>query len=189
MHRAHLLHLLADHAPTDAKERADRDHIHRFVATHADCFGKANAVGHITGSAFIVDPAGRFLLTHHAKLHRWLQVGGHSDPDEFDPLQTALREAREESGLTDLVPLRPTPIDVDVHRIPRRVKRSGAIEAAHDHLDIRYAFRTRSPASIRLTDESNDLRWFAFEALATLGLDAAAMRAAHKAKEAAALHT
>ena len=35
---------------------------------------------------------------------RWLQVGGHGDPGETDPLAIALREAREETGLTDLVP-------------------------------------------------------------------------------------
>ena len=186
MHRATLLARLRAHRPTDAKERADRDHIIDFVTRNADCFGKANPRGHITGSAFIVDPTGRFLLTHHAKLKRWLQVGGHSDPGEHDPLQTALREAREESGLTDLEPLGLTPLDVDVHRIPARTKASGRVEAAHDHLDVRYVLRTRTPDAIVLTEESTALRWFPFEAIAHLGLDAAAMRAARKARSAAA---
>lgn len=186
MHRAPLLEILQAHPPADAAEGADRDHIIAFVRRHPDCFGKANPLGHITGSAFVLDPAGRFLLTHHAKLDRWLQVGGHSDPDEHDPLQTALREAREESGLVDLIPARATPLDVDVHRIPARTKASGVTEAAHDHLDIRYLLFTRSPEAIRCTAESTDLRWFAFEELAGLGLDAATLRAAQKARSLAA---
>jgi 8-oxo-dGTP pyrophosphatase MutT (NUDIX family) len=179
MHRTHLLTLLAEHVPTDDKEAADVAFIQRFVQTHSDCFGKANPLGHITGSAYIIDPAGRFLLTHHAKLKRWLQVGGHSDPHEHDPLQTALREAQEESGLSDLRLLRATPIDIDVHRIPER-RKGERVEPAHDHLDIRYALLTQAPEQITLTAESLDLGWFALDELPGLGLDSAALRAAHK---------
>lgn len=180
MHRAHLLALLDAHASADAAEVADVEHIKRFVTAHPNCFGKTNSAGHITGSAYIVDPAGRFLMTHHARLGRWLQVGGHSDPHEFDPLQTAMREAREESGLTDLRPLMTAPIDVDVHRIPERRKSSGVVEPAHDHLDVRYALITASPRAIRVSAESTDLQWFSVTDLPGLGLDAAALRAAGK---------
>ena len=182
MHRTHLLALLDAHPAADAAEATDVAHIKRFVTDHADCFGKANPLGHITGSAYIVDPAGRFLMTHHAKLGRWLQVGGHSDLHEHDPLQTALREAREESGLTDLRPLQTAPIDIDVHRIPERRKSSGVVEPAHDHLDLRYALITQAPTEICITAESSDLQWFAFEALPELALDSAAMRAANKVR-------
>jgi 8-oxo-dGTP pyrophosphatase MutT (NUDIX family) len=53
----------------------------------------------MTGSAWIVDNTGEnILLTHHAKLNRWLQPGGHADGDE-DILNVAQREAEEETGL------------------------------------------------------------------------------------------
>ena len=59
---------------------------------------------HVTGSALIVHPAsGRVLLRWHARQHVWLQVGGHGDPGEDDPFAVALREAGEETGLSDLV--------------------------------------------------------------------------------------
>ena len=180
-HRRLVLDVLAQHIPTDPKETRDRDHIIDFVEDHADCFGKANPTGHLTGSAFVVDAHGRVLLTYHRKLQRWLQVGGHTEPHEFDVADAALREAREESGLTDLV-FHPAqgrrPIDVDVHRIPGRTK-----EAGHDHLDLRYVIFAPTPEAIVCSDESEDLRWFPLRDMQDLGFDPALRRALAKTTE------
>ena len=73
-----------------------------FVRAHPDCLARTCAPGHLTGSAWIVSPdRRRTLLTHHRKLGKWLQLGGHADGDA-DLLAVALREAREESGLRGL---------------------------------------------------------------------------------------
>ena len=50
-----------------------------------------------TVAIFLVT-GGRIFLIHHCQLDKWLPLGGHIELDE-DPEQTALREAREESGL------------------------------------------------------------------------------------------
>ncbi len=176
-HRDRLLQVLAQHRPADADEARDLAHITAFAQAHQDCFGRSNPLGHITGSTFVLDPAGRLLLTHHAKLDRWLQVGGHSDPDEYDPADTALREATEESGLTDLTLVSRAPVDIDAHRIPARKG-----EPAHDHLDFRYVARTQTPDAIVVTAESHDLRWFDFDALADLDFDPALLRAVQKVR-------
>ena len=175
--RDYILSLLGRYSATDAKEVDDCGQITRFVRANANCFGKANSAGHVTGSAFVLDPAGRVLMTHHAKLNRWLQLGGHSDPGEANPQQTALREAEEESGLTDLVPFGPEPLDIDVHQIPARKG-----QPAHDHLDFRYVFQTMSPEAIERTEESHALRWFTLDELADLDLDPALRRAVSKVR-------
>ncbi len=96
-----------------------REPTEAFIDSHPDCFERSCQVGHITGSAWIVNRAGdRVLLTHHRKLGRWLQPGGHSDGDP-DTLEVALREAREESGL-DVRALDEAIFDLDVHLIPAR---------------------------------------------------------------------
>ncbi len=176
-HRQTLIARLTAHTPADAAEAADRERMIAFAQAHADCFGKANPLGHFTGSAFVLDPAGRVLMTHHRKLNRWLQVGGHSEPHEHDPAQTALREAREESGLPDLrFEGVPTPLDLDIHRIPARRD-----EPAHDHLDVRYALYTDQPDAVAVSDESHALRWFTLAELAALpDQDAANRRAVAK---------
>ena len=172
------LTLIGAHTPLDPEERADCERMARFIRSHRNCYGKSNALGHITGSAFVLDPAGRVLLTFHAKLQRWLQLGGHSDETETSPTQTALREAQEESGLGDLV-FHPVfgsrPIDIDIHTIPARRH-----EPAHEHLDFRFVFLTETPEAIVLSAESTGLQWWPIDPLPDLGFDDALKRALRK---------
>ena len=61
---------------------------------HPDCYERTSPTGHFTGSAWLVSGDGqRVLLTHHRKLDRWLQLGGHAD-GSGDLAEVALREAR-----------------------------------------------------------------------------------------------
>ena len=101
---------------------------------------------HVTGSALVVHPAsGRVLLRWHARQHAWLQVGGHGDPGEDDPFAVALREAGEETGLSDLVAWpdeRRAPVHLVIVPVPE-----GKGEPAHEHADIRYVLSTADPDS------------------------------------------
>jgi 8-oxo-dGTP pyrophosphatase MutT (NUDIX family) len=133
VHREWLLNKLRVHTPRDAHEAAMAEALRQFVANHANCFERSLRIGHITGSAWIVD-RGRThaLLTHHRKLNKWLQLGGHADGDP-DILRVALREAREESNLDAIRPVSEDIFDVDIHVIPAR----GA-EPEHLHYDVRF---------------------------------------------------
>lgn len=85
---------------------------------HRDAFQRNHLPGHFTASAWIVDPAKQFiLLTHHAKLNKWLQPGGHADGDE-NILRVALKEAREETGISHFRVLKDGIFDIDIHTIP-----------------------------------------------------------------------
>jgi 8-oxo-dGTP pyrophosphatase MutT (NUDIX family) len=160
--RAALDDLLAAHRPADDTEAAHLAHVTAFCARHGNPFDRGIAEGHLTGSAFVRDPAGRILLTHHLRLDIWVQLGGHSDGERVAH-EVAMREAQEESGLTDLAfdPAlllpdgAPRLLDVDVHRIPARRD-----EPAHDHLDLRFLLRTQSPdAIVANPSETKALEW------------------------------
>ena len=126
----------------------------RFVEAHPDCFLRSQLSGHLTGSAWIVSPdRTRTLLTHHHKLDKWLQLGGHADGDG-DLLAVALREAREESGLARVRAVSAEIFDCDRHLIPVR----GA-EPAHYHHDLRFMIEADLAEPLVISDESKDLAW------------------------------
>jgi 8-oxo-dGTP pyrophosphatase MutT (NUDIX family) len=177
-----LARSLSVHRPVDAREAADLLEIVQFVARHPDPFDRRIPEGHLTGSALVVSRDGRrVLLLHHRKLQRWLQPGGHADPGEATGEAVALREAREETGITGLTlhPTAPRPLDVDLHQIPAR-----GHEPAHLHLDLRYL--VLAPVGARLKPsaaESEDLRWFGWSELGGLELDPGLRRALGKARK------
>ncbi|MBI5766221.1 MAG: NUDIX hydrolase [Verrucomicrobia bacterium] len=156
MHRAAALRLLRAHAARalDGHEAAMAAEIIRFAEAHADCLLRSCAPGHLTGSAWIVSPdRRRTLLTHHHKLDKWLQLGGHADGDG-DLLAVALREAREESGLTRLRAVSAEIFDCDRHLIPAR-----KTEPEHYHLDLRFMIEADPDEPLIISSESKDLAW------------------------------
>lgn len=132
-----------------------------FLERFPDCCHRSQCQGHFTGSALVTNPAlDQVLLTHHRKLNKWLQLGGHADGDT-DLLRVALKEACEESGLTQFQLVGPTaaqplPFDLDIHEIPARPG-----EPRHLHLDIRFLLVADPQDTIAISGESHDLKWFA----------------------------
>jgi 8-oxo-dGTP pyrophosphatase MutT (NUDIX family) len=124
-----------------------------FLDEYDECFERSNTFGHFTGGAWLVSGDGRrVLLTHHRKLERWLQLGGHADGDT-DLARVTLREAEEESGLTDLV-VEPDIFDLDRHWIPERKSEPG-----HWHYDVRYVVRATGSEEFVVSEESLELAW------------------------------
>jgi len=181
MDRSALLALLDRYRRRSADETDTIDRIRRLIAEQSDCFQRDCFPGHITASAWIVSRERRaVLLTHHRKLDRWLQLGGHTD-GESDALATAMREAEEESGMTGFEPLplgaAPEILDVDVHVIPAR----GA-EPAHEHHDIRFLLEVSEAQSIRRQEaESKAMQWFPAEGLEARLAEESLARMARKA--------
>lgn len=154
MHRQPLLDQLTAYAAKHPEEAATISRFIDFVKAESDCFERSLAIGHVTGSAWIVNADGsQVLLTHHAKLDRWLQLGGHAD-GEADVLAVAFKEAREESGLTDFEPVGDGIFDLDIHPIPARKS-----DPEHLHYDVRYVLRATGNTDYIVSDESHDLRW------------------------------
>lgn len=119
----------------------------------ADPYARSRLAGHFTASAWLVDRSGsRVLLTHHRKLDGWLQLGGHAD-GERDLRAVVLKEAQEESGLTDLA-VDPAIFDLDRHLIPMH----GGVPA-HWHHDVRYVVRATGSETFVVSDESHALAW------------------------------
>lgn len=157
---------LAGYRPQGDTEIADVERMRRLATAEPDPWQRKLPL-HFTASALVLHPySGRVLLRWHQRMRMWLQVGGHGDPGEGDPLAIALREAREETGLPDL---RPWPDDALRHAVVCQVP-AGHGEPAHEHADLRYFLGTRNPDDIRPESPGAPLRWLAVdEARALVG--------------------
>jgi len=175
MHRTDLLSKLRNYRKRWLAETDMADRLIDFVETHPDCFKRTLRVGHITGSAWVVNKAGtHVLLTHHKKLNMWLQLGGHADGNS-DILDAALREAVEESGIQTLEAVSNEIFDIDIHLIPAR-----KTEPAHLHHDIRFVFQCLEIEDYVVSDESHDLAWVEIESLENYTTETSMLRMKEK---------
>ncbi|MCG2616821.1 NUDIX hydrolase [Terrimonas sp. NA20] len=158
MSRSVLLDLLSEYNTVDIAEQEMLRETIAFVKAHENCFSRELLVGHVTGSAWIVNPERTHaLLMHHKKLNRWFQPGGHCDGDP-DVQAVAAKEALEETGL-DVSPLSSAVLDVDVHVIPERKD-----VPEHKHYDVRFLFSAKMDREqLAHNEESNEVRWIALE--------------------------
>jgi 8-oxo-dGTP pyrophosphatase MutT (NUDIX family) len=165
-----LAAVLDNYVPRSDEEAVDLERL-RDLSGRPDAWARSASL-HATGSAIILHPAsGRVLLRWHARMHAWLQVGGHADPGETAPLDIALREAHEETGLSDLVawpdPHQPTVIQVVIVPVP-----AGRGEPAHEHADVRYVLSTTRPEDATPESSVARLRWLQLdEAIAEVAED------------------
>lgn len=160
---------LRQHAERSA-QAAEAGMFRAFLASDPGVFDRQHRSGHFTGSAWLVSADGeRVLLTHHRKLGRWLQLGGHADGD-VDLARVALREAEEESGLHGLQVEREI-FDLDRHLIPAR-----GDEPAHWHYDVRYVVRAMAGEAFAVSAESLALAWRPIDELASDGMVDASLR-------------
>lgn len=158
MHRRDLLEKLHEFRPSSQRDVDCRNQFVKFVEGHPDCFERSLEIGHVTGSAWIVNrERSRCLLTYHKKLESWLQLGGHADGNP-DVLDVALSEGREESGIVQILPLSTEIFDLDIHRIPAH-----KAVPEHYHYDVRFLCETDEGCPLTISDESNDLRWLTAE--------------------------
>lgn len=177
MRRQNVLSLLERHAAriVDPGEAAMTAATLAFVREHPDCLERTCGPGHLTGSAWIVSPdRRRTLLTHHRKLGKWLQLGGHAD-GEADLLEVAAREAREESGLRGLRVVEAGIFDLDRHWIPPRKADPG-----HHHYDLRFLLEADPDEPLVISAESKDLAWVEISAVAALNPEESMARMVRK---------
>lgn len=164
--RDSAIELLTAWDAPDPGQDALRQAVLAFLYARTDACERACAPGHITASALVVAGAGdEVLLTLHPRLGRWVQLGGHCEDSDTDIVAAALREATEESGVEGLR-IDPVLGAIHVHAL------TCSLGVPTRHLDLQFIARAPADATIAISDESLDLRWWPFDALPE-GIDAA----------------
>jgi len=182
----HLRRHLTDYVPADSREHTHRTRMLHLLDATSEPFSRDQYVpGHITASAFVLDPSGSaLLLILHSKLGLWLQPGGHVEPEDLDIVHSARREVLEEVGIRELSQVGGV-LDVDVHTFPARKDKP-----AHEHFDVRFLFQAADLAFTAGSDASA-ARWVPIASLLNaaagtgeaLPSDESVLRAVRKLRE------
>lgn len=149
------------------EERESLCLLNEQLAAGEDLQNRKNFRGHITGGAVVLSPdRSRILVIHHNFLNKWLQPGGHWDPEETSPWEAARREAREETSVQIAEQLKAVsddlrvPLDIGSHPIMGRPERQ---EPFHYHHDFRYVFLAARNDLVPRESEVSAASWMLFD--------------------------
>jgi 8-oxo-dGTP pyrophosphatase MutT (NUDIX family) len=142
------------------QEKTDKQAMLTFIERNEDCLLRDNLVGHFTSSAIIVNSdSTKVLFIHHNIYNSWAWVGGHNDGDD-DSLHVALKEAKEETGLSTLDIVSKDIAGIDTIYVMSHIK-NGVFVSDHLHFNITYIFKADETASVSIKpDENSGVRWF-----------------------------
>lgn len=151
---------IAGYAPFNEQEAVDREHILQFLDSNPDAFSRENTVAHMTASAWVVNgDRTKALMVYHKIYDSWSWTGGHADGDE-DLLSVALRECREETGVTNVRPVSEDIYSLEILTVDGHEKR-GKYVSSHLHMNVTYLLEADDSEELKVCeDENNGVKWF-----------------------------
>ena len=146
-------------SPFNEQERSDRELMLRHLDRYDDLLYRENPVMHFTASGWVVSPKrDQVLVVYHNIYQSWSWTGGHADGEE-DLFAVALREVREETGLTGLRPIMPDIFSLEILGVNAHVKR-GKHVCTHLHLNATFLLEADPQLPLRpKPDENSAVRW------------------------------
>ena len=154
---------LEAYRPVNEQERRDRTLMLGLLDGGQDLYTRENALCHLTASAWVVSQdRSQVLMCYHNIYDSWSWLGGHAD-GERDLAAVALREVREESGLTSVRLVSPRIYSLEVLTVDGHERR-GAYVSSHLHLNVTYLVEADPAEPLRVKrDENSDLAWFGLD--------------------------
>ena len=160
MTRQDLVKRLEEYQPFNEQEEKDKPLILNWIRNQEDAFSRENKVAHITASAWVVNKdRSKVLMVYHNIYNSWSWLGGHAD-GETDLLSVAIREVKEEAGITDVQPVSEEIFSVESLTVDGHVKR-GEYVSSHLHLNITFLLEADSEEAASIKDDENSgVAWF-----------------------------
>lgn len=146
--------------PTCEQEIKDQKLILDFIKRNPDALERSNLAAHITSSAFVVnEKMDKILFAYHKIYNSWAWVGGHADGHE-DLLEVAIKEAKEETGLSHVKVYQDDIFTLDVILVTNHIKH-GAYVPDHLHLNASYLLIADEKDELSINHaENSGVAWF-----------------------------
>ena len=162
-----LITQVMNYTPVNEQEETDKLTLLRRLRDGADISIRENLDGHLTASAWVVNPERTHVLMAYHKLYdSWAWLGGHADGN-WDLQAVAEKEAREESGIRNLHPVSMEPVSLEVLVVTGHEKK-GTYVPCHLHLNLTYLFEGNPEDALQCKpDENSGVSWIPMDDLST----------------------
>ena len=160
-----LIAQIQNYIPVNEQEETDKATLLRWLRSGEDIITRDNLVGHMTASAWVVNPQRtKVLMAYHKLYDSWAWLGGHADGD-WDLGHVAEKEAREESGIRALKAVSHDPVSLEILTVDGHEKR-GKYVPCHLHLNVTYLFEAEESQDLACKpDENSGVAWLDMDKL------------------------
>lgn len=161
--RQELINQIEDYKPFNEQEKMDKLLLLNWIRNNDNAFSRENTVAHMTVSAWVVNKdRSKVLMVYHNIYNSWSWLGGHAD-GETDLLSVALREVKEEAGITNVKPVSEEIFSLESLTVDGHVKKGNYI-SSHLHLNVTYLLEADSDEAVSIkADENSGVAWFSPE--------------------------
>ena len=163
LRKENLIRQIENYHPFNEQEEMDKDLILEWIRNNENAFSRENTVAHITASAWVVNrDRSKVLMAYHNIYNSWSWLGGHAD-GETDLLSVAIREVKEEAGISNVRPVAEEIFSLESLTVDGHVKKGNYV-SSHLHLNITYLLEADSEEQVSVkADENSGVAWFSPE--------------------------
>lgn len=154
---------IENYIPYNEQEEKDKEIMLRYLDTFDDVLTRNNGLGHFTASSWIVNKERtKVLMVYHNIYDSWCWTGGHADGEE-DLLYTSIKEAKEETGIKNVVPLSENIFSLEVICVDGHIKKGNYV-SSHVHLNLTYLLEADEEEMLLIKeDENSGVKWIKIE--------------------------
>ena len=163
MDRQELINQIENYIPFNEQEEKDKVLIAEWIRNNENAFSRENPIAHLTASAWVVNQdRSKVLMVYHNIYNSWSWLGGHAD-GETDLLSVAIREVKEEAGISNVHPVSEEIFSLESLTVDGHVKKDRYV-SSHLHLNITYLLEADSREAVSIkADENSGVAWFSME--------------------------